>query len=211
MKCQICEARKARRDCPGVRGEICSICCGTERENSVDCPFDCIYLREAREREPQNSLDARSLPNADIRIPDRFLEEHGAAAAMVISSVAISVLETPGAIDYDVREALESLIRTYRTLQSGLVYETRPNNPVAGRIYEEAQRRIAEQRAEITKNAGSSVRDAEILGALVLIQRMEYRDNNGRKRGRAFIDFMRSEIGETAAASPASSSLIVQP
>ncbi len=51
MKCVICEVRTARRHCPGVRGEICSVCCGTERENTIACPFDCTYLREARLRE----------------------------------------------------------------------------------------------------------------------------------------------------------------
>ncbi len=38
MKCPICDTRKPRRHCPGVHGEICSICCGNEREVSISLP-----------------------------------------------------------------------------------------------------------------------------------------------------------------------------
>src|ERR1051326_5375096 len=132
MTCAICEVRKPRRYCPGVRGDICAICCGTERENTVDCPFDCVYLREARAREKPIELDASaaSIPFYDIRVPAGFLREHAAIAQLVAEAVAKAVFATPGAIDYDLREALEALIRTYKTLQSGLVYESRPNNQI---------------------------------------------------------------------------------
>jgi hypothetical protein len=45
-------------------------------------------------------------------------------------------LAQPGAVDSDVRDALESLIRTYRTLQSGLYYETRPTNLIAAGLHQ---------------------------------------------------------------------------
>src|SRR5437867_2482007 len=113
MKCAICEARKPRRYCPGVHGEICTVCCGTERENTVDCPFDCVYLREARLREKPNDFDiatAASIPFFDIRVPDRFLQEHGNVVRLVAEAVVEGTFSTPGAIDSDVREALEALI-----------------------------------------------------------------------------------------------------
>ena len=43
-------------------------------------------------------------------------------------------------------EALDGLIRTYRTLQSGVYYESRPNNPLAGCIYAAVQGALAEYR-----------------------------------------------------------------
>src|ERR1035441_6424798 len=51
MQCSICQTRRSRRFCPGVRGEICSLCCGEEREVTVDCPLDCEFLREGRRHE----------------------------------------------------------------------------------------------------------------------------------------------------------------
>lgn len=209
MKCAICELRKPRRYCPGVRGEICTICCGTERENTIDCPFDCIYLREAREREKPNEIDASDIPFSDIRIPERFLDEHADAARLVANALIDSVFATPGAIDYDVREALEALIRTYKTLQSGLIYETRPNNPVAANICQLLQTQVDAGRKEIAAKTGVSVRDADVLAALLILQRREYQFNNGRKRGRAYIDRLRVFAGDRDAAEPAASSLIV--
>ena len=65
MKCVICEERKPRRHCPGVRGEICHTCCGQERENTVDCPLDCAYLREARVREKAAEVNPAGIPFSD--------------------------------------------------------------------------------------------------------------------------------------------------
>lgn len=204
----ICEVRKARRHCPGVRGDICSICCGTEREVTVDCPFDCVYLREAREREPKLDYDPKVIPNGDIRVPDRFLSDQRETMLLVMLAAHDAIFATQGAIDYDVREAVEALIRTYRTLQSGLVYESRPSNLIAANIYQGIQERVAERRKAIAQDTGVSVRDVDILAALVLLQRMEYRENNGRKRGRAFIQML-YKIRGPAEVNPAESSLIV--
>ncbi len=204
----ICELRKARRHCPGVRGDICSICCGTERENTVDCPFDCPYLLEAREREPKPQYDPKAIPNGDIRVPERFVDDQRETMLLVMLAVHDAIFETQGAIDYDAREAIESLIRTYRTLQSGLVYETRPSNLLAANIYDGTQRRLAERRKEIAQETGVSLRDVDIPGALVLLQRMEYRENNGRKRGRAFIQML-YKIRGPAHVNPAESPLIL--
>lgn len=127
---------------------------------------------------------------------------------MVTEVVLHAVFSTRGAIDHDVREALDALIRTYRTLQSGLVYESRPANPVAANIYQITQEQIAERRRRIAEQTGSSVRDAEILASLVMLQRLEYIENNGRKRGRAFIDYARTRMDNPEAAAPAAGPLI---
>ena len=213
MKCVICEARKPRRYCPGVRGDICTICCGTERENTVDCPFDCVYLREARLREKPRELDEErvaEIPFADVRVPERFVREHQDLVLLVSRALVESVFSTAGAIDADLREALDALIRTHRTLQSGLVYETRPDNPVAGRIFIALQSSIAQLTKDAAERSGVSVRDADIMAALILFQRQAYRFDNGRKRGRAFMDYLRQSLpAETEAVKPAASSLII--
>ena len=213
MKCAICEVRKPRRYCPGIRGEICTICCGMERENTIDCPFDCVYLREARTREKPNEFDAAaaaSIPFYDIRVPERFLQEHEDIVRFVADAIVDAVFATAGVIDNDVREALEALIRTYKTLQSGLVYETRPANPVAANIYELVQTQVEEGRKELAADTGVSVRDAEVMAVLLIMQRQEYRFNNGRQRGRAYIDHLRQFFPERAAKMhPSASPLIL--
>ncbi len=191
MACKICNTRRPRRYCPGVGGEICTVCCGTEREVTVRCPFDCVYLREARSHEKPPAIDAEDIPNLDINITDSFLREHDALLAFVIQVTADAGMSTPDAVDYDVREALASLVRTYRTRQSGLYYESRPDNLIASAIQERIQKSLAEFQETTAKRTGfETVRDADILGVLAFLQRVEYQINNGRKRGRAFLDFL---------------------
>lgn len=189
--CQLCEKRRPRRYCPGVRADICAPCCGSEREETVDCPLDCEYLLAAREHERLPELSADDFPNRDIRITDTFLDEHGPLLVFLSQAVAHAALATQGAVDNDIKEALEALIRTYRTLQSGLIYETRPSNPYAGAIQQRVQEGIADLRRRLTEAAGmNTLRDSEILGVLVFLERLQMQHNNGRRRGRAFLHFL---------------------
>jgi hypothetical protein len=211
MTCKICELRRPKRFCPAVRGQICSLCCGREREMTLDCPLDCEYLQEARKHDRPVPVDPDQFPNQDIRITDTFLRDREQLLLAMGRAVLAAALETPGAVDYDVREALAALIRTYRTLESGLYYETRPENPVAAELCRRIQEAVAEfRKAETERLQMTKTRDNDVLGLLIFLQRLEIDRNNGRKRGRAFVDFLRGQFpagpGELA---PASTSLIV--
>jgi len=204
MACAICEIRRPRRFCPGVRGDICSLCCGAEREITVDCPLECEYLQEARRHEKPQLVEEARIPNRDIAVSERFLEEHEPQLAFLGRAVAEAAFATPGAIDFDVREGLDALVRTYRTLQSGVYYESLPSNPLAAAIYGLVQRALAEYRQQETGQLGvSRTRDADVLGLLVFLQRVELDRNNGRRRGRAFLDMLRQFYSsEAPGASP---------
>lgn len=211
MSCAICHTRRPRRFCPGVRGDICTMCCGTEREVTVDCPLDCVYLREAHQHEKIEPVDPHDFPNQDVRVTEEFLREHEPLLLFLARTVLDAALATPGAVDFDVREALEALIRTYRTLESGVYYETRPDNPIAANIGRLVQTGIAELRKKETEDSGMAhTRDADIFGLLVFLQRLELDNNNGRKRGRAYLDFLRGFFPDQAVeTAQATSSLIV--
>src|SRR3954447_6663195 len=84
--CAICRKRRPRRFCPGVNGDICPICCGTEREVTVNCPLDCIYLQEARHHE--QLVDVVSIPNADIKVDESFLRRNQGLLSFVGASLA---------------------------------------------------------------------------------------------------------------------------
>jgi len=199
--CQVCEKKRARRSCPGLHGEICPVCCGTGRENTIDCPLDCEYLQEARRHEPQNQLDPEHLPNPDIKVSEAFLSEHEALIGWLTNAIATG-METAHAVDNDAREALDALIRTYRTLQSGLYYETRPQNPFAAQVQQEVQRSVEEYRKRKAEESGmQTLRDTEVLGVLVFLDRVEKQFNNGRPRGRAFLQFLRAHFPAAAAPS----------
>jgi hypothetical protein len=199
--CKICEKRRARRYCPGVTGDICPVCCGTERENTIDCPLDCVYLQEARRHDRPVPITADDLPNKDIRLSEEFVREHEAVVMFMTLALA-RAMEKEKAVDFDAREALESVIRTYRTLQSGLIYETRPQNPYAAAIQSALQDSVEELRKRLAEKAGmQTLRDGDVLGTAVFLQRLEIQHNNGRRRGRAFFDFLRSYFPAPATAS----------
>jgi hypothetical protein len=175
-----------------VRGDICTICCGTEREVSVHCPLDCEYLEEARKHELPPVVDPEAIPNRDIRVSEEFLRDHEMLLTLVSVAVLEAALETPDVVDNDVREGLDSMVRTYRTLESGLFYESRPTNPIAAAFADRVSERIKQMREELKQAEGvDQIRDRELLGVLAFLQRMEIQQNNGRRLGRAFIDFLR--------------------
>src|SRR5712692_5433584 len=192
IPCKLCEKKRARRYCPGVGGEICPVCCGRERENTIDCPFDCEHLQEARHRERPAATNAADIPNQDIRVSDQFIREHEQEVMWLTAALA-RALEAGKAVDLDAREALDALIRTYRTLESGLIYETRSQNPYAAAIQQALQQSVEALRKQMAEESGMQrLRDADVLGTLVFLQRLELQHNNGRRRGRAFFDFLRT-------------------
>jgi len=213
MSCAICRIRKPRRFCPGLHGDICTLCCGNQREVTVDCPFDCPFLQEARKHERPEPVDPDALPNQDIRITEEFLEEHESLLLGAAESLMLATFDTPGAVDSDVREALDALIRTQRTLASGVYYETRPVNVLASRIFSGTQTGLDEFSKNEREELGMTrTRGSDMLKMLVFLQRLALDRNNGRPRGRAFLDSVRGLLSETEGAAqprPRASSLIV--
>jgi hypothetical protein len=212
MACAICQIRKPRRLCPGVHADICTICCGTEREVTVDCPWDCPYLQEARKHERSAPVEPNAFPNQDIRVSEEFLRDHEPLLVAAARGLMKAAFDTAGAVDSDVGEALDALVRTCRTLESGVYYETRPDNALAERIRRSTQRALEEYReAETTRLGITHTRDTDVLTTLVFLQRLQLDRHNGRPRGKAFLDFLRSffSVEDDAAPVTSASSLIL--
>ena len=189
--CRLCEIRKPRRACPAVGGDICTLCCGEQREVTLDCPLDCEYLLEARRREKPPEVNPDEFPNKEIRVTEDFLRDHEQLLVFAARALLNAALATPGAGDNDVREAIDALIRTYRTMDSGLIYQTRPQNPYAASVQQLWLQSLEQFRTELHKATGMyTIRDSELLGTLVFLQRLEIQHNNGRRRSRAFLSFL---------------------
>jgi hypothetical protein len=202
--CKICGKRRARRACPAVAGEICPLCCGTEREVTLACPLECEYLREAHGREKPMPLPQGQLSNPDIAVSEEFVRSHEEFLLFCIFSLVQAALQTPGAVDSDVIDALEALIQTHRTLESGLYYETRARNTIAAGVQRSFEASLADyQKLRTEREHLSPVRNVEILAILVFLHRLGQQNQNGRPRGRMYLDLLRHmtpEVGVEAQA-----------
>ena len=218
MSCAICEKRKEKRFCLAMHGRICPQCCGEQREVTLDCPRECIYLQQAREHEKPRSLEDldRSLLFPQIEIPEQFIYEHEHLVVGLSYALFKSVVGDSSLHDNDLIAALSSVISSYQTLvNSGLVYETPSTSPSRQAVAAEVQTMVKEYREAEQKHLGySRLKDGDVLRALAFILRMAYGRTSGRAKSRAFVDFLYTQFPEKALAAgvpEASASRIIAP
>jgi len=206
VSCAICEKRKEKRFCPAVHGRICPQCCGEQREVTLDCPADCVYLQQAREHEkprPLQDLDQSAL-FPQIEIGDQFLYEHEHLMVGLSFALAKSVRRDRTITDNNLIAALTTMAKSYETLvNSGLHYETPTTSISQQAISEELQKMVKEYRETEQKHLGQSrLRDSDVLRALVFLVRMGYARTSGRPKSRAFVDFILAQFPEKTIAAP---------
>lgn len=195
--CKRCGQRRARRACPALQADICSICCGTEREVSISCPLECEYLREAHQHEKALPLEAKDVIAPDVEISEEFIRDHEELLLFAMSSLFEAALRTPGAVDSDALEALDAVIKTQRTSESGLIYESHPENLVAAAVQRNFSESLAGyQKIRSEREVFSQLRSKEILGVLVFLRRFGQQNLNGRPRGRMFLGLLRQMLPE---------------
>jgi hypothetical protein len=191
MACLVCNKRKGKRFCPAKAGKICTTCCATEREETIDCPLHCPHLQESRRHEHKSPLDPADFPYKEVRVTASFLRDHEELLIASGRAVLTSALESPQASDRDTREALDALIQTYKTLDSGIYYETRPDSVYARDIMRRIREQLQKFQEDETRQTGfSRTRDSDIHALLVFLYRMALDHDNGRSRGKAFLDFL---------------------
>jgi len=104
VSCAICHERKEKRFCPAVHDRICPICCGTEREVTLDCPSDCSWLQQARQNENADhlrELDREALI-PEVEVPEAFLYEWESLIGGLSFAVAKAARSDRGVYDRDV-------------------------------------------------------------------------------------------------------------
>ena len=196
MSCPICAKRKAERFCPAKGEKICAVCCGTEREVSIDCPSDCSYLIAAHryENEHQRSIPADT-PLLEEKIPQDTVYAHQQLMSALAFSIAKFCAVQPTATDPDVLAALEALAQTYKTLGSGIIYENPPVAPLPRELYAALIAFLSEVKKQQAERANSAAwKDSEVFFLLVFLYRMGLLRTNGRPRSRRFIEFLRAQF-----------------
>ncbi len=211
MTCPICSKRKVKRFCPARGEKICAVCCGTEREGSIDCPSDCPHLVASRVYdEGRRQVDWSKVPFADARIPLEFAQSHGMLLMALISSIGEYARDHRQVVDTDAIAALQALAETYRTLSSGLYYEKPPDYIYRRELYQELKAALEEFKEAETQRLGlATTRDSEIRDALTFLTQLGATRENGRPKGRAFLDLIRTQLGSEASGKPASNIVLL--
>jgi len=199
LNCSICEKRKAARYCPAKGEKICAVCCGTEREVTISCPPECAYLVAAHryEDEHQRALPADT-PFLDERVPQEILHTHQQLMAALAFQTAKFASHEASTADPDVIATLAALAATYKTLQSGLLYEKIPDIPVQRDLYLALSQFLDEIRRKAAETGQSAaLKDVAIFQVIVFLYRMGLLRSNGRPRSRRFIEFLRGQFPQS--------------
>jgi hypothetical protein len=191
VSCAICEIRKDKRFCLAVHGKICATCCGTEREVTLDCPSECVYLQQSRKYDKPREVDTALLfPEVEI---ERSFTEQRAPLMMFLNHGLSEVIKRDRRIcDHDLIDALSSFARTYHVLvKSGLVYEPASPSPVQQMITSELQNMVEGYRVAQQQRLGTAaLRDSDVLKAVVAMLRVAHSYTTGRPKSRAFVEFV---------------------
>src|SRR5258708_11776730 len=200
LSCAICEIRKEKRFCPAVHGRICPQCCGEHREVTLDCPSDCPYLLQAREHEKPRSADQVDPAGLflQVEISDQFMYEKEHLLMGLTYVLAQAAHAHHNLRDRDLIGALSVITTSYdRLVNSGLHYEQPLTNDAQRRVAAELENMIKEYREAEQKHAGySSLRDSDVLTALVFLVRLAHARTSGRPKSRALVDFLFGQFPE---------------
>jgi hypothetical protein len=199
VACPICEKRKSARFCPSKGEKICAVCCGTEREVTIDCPSDCSYLISAHRYEDghQRALPADT-PLLDEKIPQDVFYTHQQLMSALAFAIARFCTVQPTAVDTDVLAAIQALAQTYKTLSSGIIYEKPPDAPLPRELYAALIALISEvKKQQAERSDTAALKDLELFYLWVFLYRMGLLRTNGRPRSRRFIEFLRGQFPES--------------
>ena len=159
MLCPSCNERKARRACPALSRDICTVCCATKREIEIRCPPDCTYLLASRRHPPavvQRQLEA----DVQFLAPfTRLVTERQYFLGLLLFSGTAPFRRTsiPPIVDEDVADAAGALASTLETAGRGIIYDHQPTSLSAQRLGAEWRRLLAELEGE---RPGRLARDA---------------------------------------------------
>lgn len=201
MPCPICNKRKAERFCPAKGEKICAVCCGTEREVTIDCPVDCGYLVAAHRYEVRQNkpLPISEVPFPDVEFSPDVIHAHRSLVSGLAFAILKSAAEMPSTVDADVLAALKALAEKYRTLDSGIYYEKAPPGGPPQAIYAALDKFLEDTRQQLAEQGASArLKDTDIFHFLVFLLRVGRQQTNGRPRARIYLEFLHGQFPKTA-------------
>jgi hypothetical protein len=205
--CAICSKRRPERFCPAKGEKICAVCCGREREVTLDCPADCAYLIAAHryEQEHRKPLNESEIPFPGVEFSPNLVYERDSFVSGLAFTVSQFAAGNAGLTDQNSLNAIQALAETYRTLVSGIYYERPPAMQPAAALYAAMANFIQEyKKKEAERAVFSTLKDSEIFYLLVFLARLIRNWTNGRPRARIYLHLLRGQFPQTEARQEAS-------
>lgn len=212
--CPICEKRKPERFCPAKGEKICAICCGREREVTIDCPSHCSYLQAAHRYESEHSKSGPpvDMPFPDVEFPVYLVQQRqDFIAGLSYAVLQFAAERNDGIHDADVFTAVTALAETARTLSSGIYFERAPDAPIANALYRKLAEFLKQYQEEDARHGRERLKDTQVFHLLVFFLRIGRHQSNGRPLTRGFLDALRAQLPRPEAAQPEPASRIIIP
>jgi hypothetical protein len=153
----------------------------------------------------RRELDWAKVPFSDTRIPASFVEAHEKLILAMSYAVCLAARENTQLVDADVRASLQLLAESYRTLASGIYYEKQPDYALQRLLCEALKAAVEDyKKAESQKVGVTNTRDGEVRDALIFLAQLGAARANGRPKGRAYLDFLRTQFKWEELSRPAS-------
>jgi hypothetical protein len=188
LTCLLCGQRKARRACPALGHQICTVCCATKRLGEIHCPSDCTYLAVAREHPPAAAVRQQQ---RDVALAVRLVRDFNQRQSQLFLLAGRFLTRYPSPdlqplLDEDVAEAAAALAATFETSSRGLIFDHRPASLPADRL----RTALKPLLAEAGRNGGTAFdRDAAVVLRRVEEAVREVRGIDPQNR-RAFLDLL---------------------
>lgn len=172
-----------------MAGSICPQCCARGREETIDCPLDCEYLVESRAHEKAQPLD-RTL-HADLFPSGEFIDNNQELFGILSVSLFTAIPDLEKCIDRDLHDCLEASVERWRTRAAGLEPAAAPPaNPHAATILEKFEDRIENFHKHREEDELKPIATKDILSMLVFLRVFGQSQDNGRSRGRSFLQYL---------------------
>ncbi|MFN8007472.1 MAG: hypothetical protein U0V70_10695 [Terriglobia bacterium] len=209
QKCPLCEARKVKRFCPAKASMICPVCCGEKREIEISCPADCVYLQPGRDYEAERQAKRTPAPARTPRLWESSSLQRYYGITMSLWKIFSEGRNQFGEIvDVDVHEAIEALLKTYRTLESGIYYEHAPIAPAAKSLYI-AVKTYLDKAHQALDETIPRMKLSEILDCLQLQKELCESMTLPRPKSRAFLDHIHVNVSKAFPSEAPQSSIIL--
>jgi len=148
----------------------------------------------------RREIDWKSLPFSDVEISHAFAQSHAPLIMALLDRVGRFAREHRQVVDTDALASLKALAESYRTLSSGLYYEKLPDYLYQRELYQELKATLEEfQRTETQRQGLISTRNSDIRDALIYLTKLAAIRDNGRPKGRAFLDMVREAAADESA------------